>query len=166
MILIADQSISSAVVGGHEKRRSLSRSVTAHLDEFSAYLGAKDNGCGVDGYLAQGMAQAHWYAGSPTAGGGADSVRVNSSDTASVSKSEDVSDAAIVNFDRPAEAAADLEIAGSETICSSPLIDALQVLGSQFPHRQLNSAELRVVSGVGQHGDVANQERAHRAHAS
>jgi hypothetical protein len=41
------------------------------------------------------------------------------------------------------------EIADSETICSTTTIAALLLLGAQFPHRQFNSAELSVLSGIG-----------------
>ena len=43
----------------------------------------------------------------------------------------------------------DLEIADCEAICSTPTIAALLLLGAQFPHRQFNSAELSVLSGIG-----------------
>jgi len=43
----------------------------------------------------------------------------------------------------------DLEIADSEAICSTTTIAALLLLGAQFPHRQFNSAELCVLSGIG-----------------
>ena len=43
----------------------------------------------------------------------------------------------------------DLEIADSEAICSTTTIAALLMLGAQFPHRQFNSAELCVLSGIG-----------------
>ena len=43
----------------------------------------------------------------------------------------------------------DLEIADSDAICSTTTIAALLMLGAQFPHRQFNSAELCVLSGIG-----------------
>jgi hypothetical protein len=43
----------------------------------------------------------------------------------------------------------DLEITDSEAICSTTTIAALLLLGAQFPHRQFNSAELSVLSGIG-----------------
>ena len=43
----------------------------------------------------------------------------------------------------------DLEIADADTICSTTTIAALLMLGAQFPHRQFNSAELCVLSGIG-----------------
>ena len=43
----------------------------------------------------------------------------------------------------------DLDSADSEAICSTTTIAALLLLGAQFPHRQLNSAELCVLSGIG-----------------
>ena len=42
-----------------------------------------------------------------------------------------------------------LEIADCEAICSTTTIAALLLLGAQFPHRQFNSAELSVLSGIG-----------------
>ncbi len=49
---------------------------------------------------------------------------------------------------KPAEAS-DLEIADHDAICSTTTIAALLMLGAQFPHRQFNSAELCILSGVG-----------------
>ena len=49
---------------------------------------------------------------------------------------------------KPAETS-DLEIADQDAICSTTTIAALLMLGAQFPHRQFNSAELCVLSGVG-----------------
>jgi hypothetical protein len=43
----------------------------------------------------------------------------------------------------------ELDIADSEAICSTTTIAALLLLGAQFPHRQFNSAELCVLSGIG-----------------
>jgi len=43
----------------------------------------------------------------------------------------------------------DLDITDSEAICSTTTIAALLLLGAQFPHRQFNSAELCVLSGIG-----------------
>lgn len=43
----------------------------------------------------------------------------------------------------------DLEMADGEAICSTTTIAALLLLGAQFPHRQFNSAELCVLSGIG-----------------
>ena len=43
----------------------------------------------------------------------------------------------------------DLEISDGEAICSTTTIAALLLLGAQFPHRQFNSAELCVLSGIG-----------------
>ena len=43
----------------------------------------------------------------------------------------------------------DLEIADPDAICSTTTIAALLMLGAQFPHRQFNSAELCVLSGIG-----------------
>ena len=43
----------------------------------------------------------------------------------------------------------DLDIADAEAICSTTTIAALLLLGAQFPHRQFNSAELCVLSGIG-----------------
>jgi len=43
----------------------------------------------------------------------------------------------------------DLEIADHDAICSTTTIAALLMLGAQFPHRQFNSAELCVLSGIG-----------------
>lgn len=36
-----------------------------------------------------------------------------------------------------------------DTICSATTVAALLLLGAQFPHRQFNSAELCVLSGIG-----------------
>jgi len=43
----------------------------------------------------------------------------------------------------------DLEMADCEAICSTTTIAALLLLGAHFPHRQFNSAELSVLSGIG-----------------
>ena len=43
----------------------------------------------------------------------------------------------------------DLDNADSEAMCSTTAIAALLLLGAQFPHRQFNSAELCVLSGIG-----------------
>jgi len=43
----------------------------------------------------------------------------------------------------------DSEMADVEAICSTTTIAALLLLGAQFPHRQFNSAELCVLSGIG-----------------
>jgi hypothetical protein len=43
----------------------------------------------------------------------------------------------------------DLEMADEEAICTTTTIAALLLLGAQFPHRQFNSAELSVLSGIG-----------------
>jgi hypothetical protein len=43
----------------------------------------------------------------------------------------------------------DFDNADSEAICSTTAIAALLLLGAQFPHRQFNSAELCVLSGIG-----------------
>ena len=43
----------------------------------------------------------------------------------------------------------DPENADSEAICSTTTIAALHLFGAQFTHRQFNSAELSVLSGIG-----------------
>ena len=43
----------------------------------------------------------------------------------------------------------EFEIAESEAICSTTTIAALLLLGAQFPNREFNSAELKVLSGIG-----------------
>ena len=43
----------------------------------------------------------------------------------------------------------DIEHGDGEAICSITTIAALLLLGAKFPHRQFNSAELAVLSGVG-----------------
>jgi len=45
--------------------------------------------------------------------------------------------------------APDIETTDGEAICSTTTIAALLLLGAQFPHRQFNSAELCILSGVG-----------------
>jgi len=43
----------------------------------------------------------------------------------------------------------DSENAENDAFCSTTTIAALLLLGSQFPHRQFNLAELSVLSGIG-----------------
>lgn len=43
----------------------------------------------------------------------------------------------------------ELEAAEQDAFCSTTTIAALLFLGAKFPHRQFNSAELCVLSGVG-----------------
>ena len=45
--------------------------------------------------------------------------------------------------------ASDLEMTDGDAICSTTTIAALLLLGAQFPHRQFNSAELCILSGIG-----------------
>lgn len=42
-----------------------------------------------------------------------------------------------------------VEVAGIDSFSSATTIAALLFLGAKFPHRQFNSAELAVLSGIG-----------------
>ena len=43
----------------------------------------------------------------------------------------------------------EIETTDGEAICTTTTVAALLLLGAQFPHRQFNSAELCVLSGIG-----------------
>ena len=53
-----------------------------------------------------------------------------------------------------------VEQAVEDSLSCTTTVAALLFLAEKFPHRQFNSAELSIISGIGRTADVADQERA------